>query len=583
MSAGDRRGRAGEGRSQAHPGEASQGKGGFARRVRSAWHRAPVMVAFAGYAAAYLVLATLGSFVAIWALMSAYETVRTPALEGHTLIHNGPYVYDPETGELVPATQLDVGGLYDTYVFLGFPNDMYADEDDLEGAATSEGAVGEVKVDYATVDMLAEDPALTLYDWGGNYTEEQLAAGGYDDSAIAVEDLAAYDAAQRAARVQTADSADAVDLGEEAVVSNVGYYVAQNDMAYDPPAAMLLRAAAVASPFALYGVLAVVFFRCFSRRRLAAPLAELRDAAERIAAQDLDFTVGDVEGRELGTLAEAFEQMRASLEEAEQSLWRTAEERKRLNAAFAHDLRTPLTVLKGTVEMARMKIAARARDDEESADARRGLEIIAAQVDRLERYADAMSRASRLEDRKLDPEPVSAEELQAVLAQDVEALCREAASASGKEIEGACVLEAPPAGAGQCEEERSGEDGPCAAGDAGPDAALSLDTAVVEEVVCNLVRNACAHAASAVSVRVRPCEGGVECVVEDDGPGFSAEALKRGCEPFYSENKSSEHFGMGLNIAYVLAALHGGDVELTNVCEPGARGGRVYARFMSKG
>ena len=40
----------------------------------------------------------------------------------------------------------------------------------------------------------------------------------------------------------------------------------------------------------------------------------------------------------LGRLSETLEGMRASLLEAQRELWRTAEERRRLNAAFAHDL-----------------------------------------------------------------------------------------------------------------------------------------------------------------------------------------------------------------------------------------------------
>ena len=66
------------------------------------------------------------------------------------------------------------------------------------------------------------------------------------------------------------------------------------------------------------------------------------------------------------------------------------------------------------------------------------------------------------------------------------------------------------------------------------------------------------------------------CIVEDDGPGFSAEALRRACEPFYSESKSVEHFGVGLNIAHTLTTLHGGTLDL-GVADAG--GARVAARF----
>ena len=52
--------------------------------------------------------------------------------------------------------------------------------------------------------------------------------------------------------------------------------------------------------------------------------------------------------------------------------------------------------------------------------------------------------------------------------------------------------------------------------------------------------------------------------VADDGPGFSADALRHGCEAFFSEQKSAEHFGLGLSIASMLARLHGGGITLAN-------------------
>ena len=71
---------------------------------------------------------------------------------------------------------------------------------------------------------------------------------------------------------------------------------------------------------------------------IAGPLGELSGAAERIARQDLDFSIERVRGKELGRLSERLEDMRASLLDAQRELWRTAEGRRRLNAAFAHDI-----------------------------------------------------------------------------------------------------------------------------------------------------------------------------------------------------------------------------------------------------
>lgn len=64
-------------------------------------------------------------------------------------------------------------------------------------------------------------------------------------------------------------------------------------------------------------------------------------------AGDLDFALHTASADELGRLCSAFEAMRRALLESNRRLWRQAEDRQRLNAAFAHDLRNPVTVLKG--------------------------------------------------------------------------------------------------------------------------------------------------------------------------------------------------------------------------------------------
>ena len=85
----------------------------------------------------------------------------------------------------------------------------------------------------------------------------------------------------------------------------------------------------------------------FYRNKLKKPLAELMAASEKISNNDLDFSIEYDSKDELGQLCTSFEIMRTALANNFTEMWRQVEERKQLNAAFAHDLRTPLTVLKG--------------------------------------------------------------------------------------------------------------------------------------------------------------------------------------------------------------------------------------------
>lgn len=89
----------------------------------------------------------------------------------------------------------------------------------------------------------------------------------------------------------------------------------------------------------------------FYRNKLKKPLTELKAASEMISNNNLNFSIKYDSKDELGELCSSFETMRFTLANNFSEMWRQMEERKQLNAAFAHDLRTPLTVLKGYNEI----------------------------------------------------------------------------------------------------------------------------------------------------------------------------------------------------------------------------------------
>lgn len=85
----------------------------------------------------------------------------------------------------------------------------------------------------------------------------------------------------------------------------------------------------------------------FYKRELEEPVKLLMDASAKISDNCLDFSIVCHKKNELGMLCQSFEKMRDALYRNNQEMWRMLEERKNVNTAFSHDMRTPITVLKG--------------------------------------------------------------------------------------------------------------------------------------------------------------------------------------------------------------------------------------------
>lgn len=284
-----------------------------------------------------------------------------------------------------------------------------------------------------------------------------------------------------------------------------------------------------------YGGGAALCAALFYRRKLKGPIALLDMASRKIAEKDLDFAIHWDRRDEMGALCASFEEMRRALWENNRVMWRQMEERKRLNAAFAHDLRTPLTVLRGYAGMLGRDLA----EGADPADMVQEVRVMEAQVRRLEDYVQAMSSLQRLEDQPVRRAWVRFSDLRAQMESEMDILL------AGRQT----VLDAP------------GEGG------------AALDAERVMQVFENLVSNAARFAAARVEATVEWDGNRLVLTVRDDGPGFTPEGLRRAAEPFYRGDgpDAQGHLGLGLNICRVLCEACGGGLEIANGRESGAR------------
>lgn len=268
----------------------------------------------------------------------------------------------------------------------------------------------------------------------------------------------------------------------------------------------------------------------FYRLKLKHPISILRQSAERIQKQDLNFEITGYSSDELGKLCEAFEIMRKTLLVNNQELWRQAEERKRLNAAFSHDLRNPVTVLKGSAKMAKQCVVSGTGETKLLIE---NLTRIENYTGRIERYVEAMSNVGRLEQIQIEK---SSTDLQTLLC-ELENAVRLMAADSGKVLTFGAL-------------ENMGS--------------VLVDKNVLLQIAENLVSNALRFAEQTISIRLSRTDDMLVLEVTDDGDGFPDGLLKRGIQPFQKGNEDAEHFGMGLYICDLLCKKHGGCLRIEN-------------------
>ena len=85
-------------------------------------------------------------------------------------------------------------------------------------------------------------------------------------------------------------------------------------------------------------------------RSILRPLSKLQEATRKIRDGNLDFTLDIEEDDEIGELCQDFEEMRIRLKESAEQKIQYDNENKELISNISHDLKTPITAIKGYVE-----------------------------------------------------------------------------------------------------------------------------------------------------------------------------------------------------------------------------------------
>ncbi len=261
-------------------------------------------------------------------------------------------------------------------------------------------------------------------------------------------------------------------------------------------------------------------------RQLLEPLLTLTQTALSITrADDLSLRIPEKylsSGDEVGRLVQAFNATLERLEELFNS-------QRRFVADVSHDLRTPLTVMKGNADLLRrMK-----RLDAESLDS------IDLEIDRMTRMVGDLLLLAQAESGRLplDRRRIELDTLLLEVFQQAHVLAGDSKHLSVEEIDQMQV---------------------CG------------DRDRLKQVFLNLIGNAIKYTQPGANIRLRltQYEGQAWVAVIDDGPGIPEEDLGHIFERFYRAEKARSRsedgggFGLGLSIAYWIVQNHGGRIAV---------------------
>jgi two-component system, OmpR family, sensor histidine kinase MprB len=265
-------------------------------------------------------------------------------------------------------------------------------------------------------------------------------------------------------------------------------------------------------------------------QRVLAPIAELTETAEHVAAtDDLTRRIEVDRGDEIGRLATRFNAMLDAIETSQEALTKSLTAQSQLVADTSHELRTPIASLRTDVE------SLIEHPELPSEERGRRLAAVSERVEELTALVNDVIELARGDQPEAALEAVRLDE---VVAESVERLERLAPERPVEASLSESVVEGRPDRIGRA--------------------------------VNNLLDNANKYSPAGRPIEVAVADG--EVIVRDHGPGLADDELEHAFDRFWRGAGSRETAGSGLGLAIVrqVAEAHGGEASVANANSGGA-------------
>lgn len=324
------------------------------------------------------------------------------------------------------------------------------------------------------------------------------------------------------------------------IIANKNYTVNDVSKRFAPQnitSLLLSKTGLIGLLIAIVFIIAIIVISLITSRTISKPLRELSYGANEIAKGNLDYVIDYDSTNEIGVTVKSFNHMADMLKQSLARQNSIEESRKEMIAGVAHDLRTPLTSVKGYVEGLMDGIAN--TPEKQSLY----LKTIYSSTLNMERLLDELLTVSRLElgNIELDLKPININDFLGDCAEEIGAELGE--------------LDFDFEYTNNCD----------------ADFCVMLDTDRFQRVIRNIISNSIKYAKKDVKGRIeltaQTYQKSVIITLSDNGIGLEGESLTRIFESFYradpARTKTSEGSGIGLAVSKQIVELHGGKIWAT--------------------
>lgn len=271
----------------------------------------------------------------------------------------------------------------------------------------------------------------------------------------------------------------------------------------------------------------------FVSKSIITPVNELMIAAKLISEGDLSFRISSKRNDELGQLSMAFEKMRQKLKESTDVQLQYEENRKELIANISHDLKTPITAIKGYVEGIRDGVANTPEKMEKY------IQTINTKANDLDQLIDELFLYSKLDLRRV---PFHFEQV------DVKAYLLDLIEEIQFDLDKDRI-------SFQLDFEEKQDYG------------ATIDREKLKRVIMNIINNSLKYMDKDVKklkLLLKCTKDSILVEIKDNGAGISADALPFIFDRFYradpSRNNETGGSGLGLAIVKRIIEEHGGQI-----------------------